>query len=74
MWFYFLLIDIILVWVILVLGKEVYQNGGSPIFEVVEETWKVFAACCTPVVRAIPGLFKNGGGLALKLFKRFTKR
>lgn len=65
---------LILVWIILLLGRSLYQNGVSPVFVVVDESMKVVGKVFKPVIRlGVTAATKGGKGLlaaAMKLFRK----
>ena len=71
---YYLVIDLILVWIILLLGRELYRDGSSPFFVAVNESLRVVGKVFKPVIRiGISYVVKGGGGLLKAVMKLFRK-
>ena len=66
--------DLVLVWIILLLGRELYREGASPFYTVVSETIKIIGSVFKPVIRLlVPAIASGGKGLlkmAMKLFRK----
>lgn len=71
---YHLLVDFVLVWCILLLGRDLYKAGGSPFFAVVNETLKVFGLVGRPLIKVGAAIFSKGLEGASGLFLKFLKR